>query len=181
MDAVLYMLLQLRWTEHSECTSEPTRSRLLILDSVAYKRDRNSTRARVHLLLFCLQSFPCFTREIVSHLLGFPHLSTPVTLLEDLDFAFQFPRVAREAKGVTSPCPPIMWHNVLHGRKVPHFTIILSRSIVDPLWLSIAQPHNSYSTYNISTPWPDVGVKHWIWFGWALVYSQNERNIDQHG
>jgi len=39
------------------------------------------------------------------------------------------------------PCPPITWPNVLHGRNIPHFTIILSRSIVDPLWLSIAQAH----------------------------------------
>jgi len=39
------------------------------------------------------------------------------------------------------PCPPVTWPNVLHGRKVPHFTIILSRSIVHPLWLSIAQSH----------------------------------------
>jgi len=39
------------------------------------------------------------------------------------------------------PCPPITWPNGLHGGKVPHFTIILSWSIIDPLWLSIAQSH----------------------------------------
>jgi len=53
------------------------------------------------------------------------------------------PRQKFNSKSSTfmSPCPPITWHNVLHARKVPHFTIILSRSIVDPLWLSIAQSH----------------------------------------
>jgi len=71
------------------------------------------------------------------------------------------------------PCPLITWPNVLHGRNIPHFTIILSRSIVDPLWLSIAQSH----TFVLNLQHLNPVARRWSQalnfdFGWALVYSK---------
>jgi len=90
-------------------------------------------------------------------------------------------KTEREVERVTSPCPPITWHNVLHGWKVLHFTIILNRSIVDSLWLSIAQSHTFVLNLQHLNPVSRCCSQalNLIWLSIGLF--PNERNIDQHG